>query len=201
MRGKVTCYECGEQHVAEFSHVSQFGQDRCFAVVCPRDNLTAFYTEEVVVPDSTTTKESTMNNLPTNTRKCDNCSSRTTVVVHPVGEDCPELLQLVTCDWFALCPKRAVGLLVHPVIGAVPACEDCREFAEQEWDALLVTMHDFVWVWSRGRGSIDAHNFDGTLSDVNVNVWDYVNDQPTIPFTHEAMRAAVAEGSPYGAGE
>jgi hypothetical protein len=42
----VDCETCGEQHVAEASHRSQFGGHQVYAAVCPSDYLTDYYTEE-----------------------------------------------------------------------------------------------------------------------------------------------------------
>jgi hypothetical protein len=41
----VRCEECGELHPGEFSHFSEFGHhDAVYAVVCPTDWLTDYYT-------------------------------------------------------------------------------------------------------------------------------------------------------------
>lgn len=51
MPGTTECRECGEQHFAEFSHISQYGENvRVYSVVCPKDAnwLTDYYTDEVV---------------------------------------------------------------------------------------------------------------------------------------------------------
>jgi hypothetical protein len=45
--GTVQCHECGKTHQAEFSHISDHGGHRVFAVVCD-DDLTDYYTEEAV---------------------------------------------------------------------------------------------------------------------------------------------------------
>ena len=43
----VICDECGEQHVAEYSHEGQWGShEHIYAVVCTRDNLTDYYTSQ-----------------------------------------------------------------------------------------------------------------------------------------------------------
>lgn len=44
--GHVICDECGERHVAEYSHEGQFGQGAIFAVVC--GEFTDYYTGERV---------------------------------------------------------------------------------------------------------------------------------------------------------
>jgi hypothetical protein len=44
--GTVICHECGERHVAEYSHEGRFGEGPIFAVVCPVDYLTDYYTTE-----------------------------------------------------------------------------------------------------------------------------------------------------------
>lgn len=44
----VRCFECGQRHPAEFSHVSQHGGQDVYAVVCDVDGLTDYYTAEVV---------------------------------------------------------------------------------------------------------------------------------------------------------
>lgn len=52
MRGSVECDECGQWHVAEFSHLSQFdGVTPVYAVICTEDPewLVDYYREEVVV--------------------------------------------------------------------------------------------------------------------------------------------------------
>ena len=46
--GTVECDECGERHVAEYSHEGRFGEGPIFAVVCTRDDLTDYYTAERV---------------------------------------------------------------------------------------------------------------------------------------------------------
>ena len=33
------------------------------------------------------------------------------------------------CEWFAGCPREAEFLTPHPVLGEVPACQRCNEFA------------------------------------------------------------------------
>jgi len=38
------CESCGGVHPAEFSHLSQWGGAEVFAVVCPVDYLTDYYT-------------------------------------------------------------------------------------------------------------------------------------------------------------
>jgi hypothetical protein len=42
----VDCETCGETHVAEFSHLSQYGGHRVYAATCPQDFLTDYYTDE-----------------------------------------------------------------------------------------------------------------------------------------------------------
>lgn len=44
--GTVNCDECGERHIAEYSHEGDFGQGSIFAVVC--NDYTDYYTEERV---------------------------------------------------------------------------------------------------------------------------------------------------------
>jgi hypothetical protein len=44
--GTVTCDECGETHVAEYSHEGLFDQGAVYAVVC--GEFTDYYTAEVV---------------------------------------------------------------------------------------------------------------------------------------------------------
>lgn len=44
--GTVQCQECPETHVAEFSHISQYGGHRVFAVVC--GDVVDYYTDEAV---------------------------------------------------------------------------------------------------------------------------------------------------------
>lgn len=57
--GTVTCQECGKTHRAEFSHISRYGAQRVFAVVCPSDGrwLVDYYTEEVVTLDDETKEQ------------------------------------------------------------------------------------------------------------------------------------------------
>lgn len=45
-RGTVICDECGERHVAEYSHEGRWGQGAIFAVVC--GDLTDYYAAERV---------------------------------------------------------------------------------------------------------------------------------------------------------
>ncbi len=45
----VNCHNCEQAHIAEFSHKSDsFGKDFIYAVVCTKDNLVDYYTQEVV---------------------------------------------------------------------------------------------------------------------------------------------------------
>lgn len=34
------------------------------------------------------------------------------------------------CEWFALCLRPATGTVHHPVLGDVPTCDRCHDFAE-----------------------------------------------------------------------
>jgi hypothetical protein len=45
---EVTCQECGQVHIAEYSHEGRFNEGPIYAVVCTQDNLTDYYTSEVV---------------------------------------------------------------------------------------------------------------------------------------------------------
>jgi hypothetical protein len=45
----VQCFECGERHEAVPVHVSET-QGQIYAVVCPVDGLTDYYTSEVTEP-------------------------------------------------------------------------------------------------------------------------------------------------------
>lgn len=47
-RGTVTCAHCGQLHVADFSHVADWGGLWIYAVVCPLDLLTDYYAEDAV---------------------------------------------------------------------------------------------------------------------------------------------------------
>jgi hypothetical protein len=47
--GHVICDQCGGRHVAEFSHIGDFGQGPIFAVVCTEDDLTDYYRESRVI--------------------------------------------------------------------------------------------------------------------------------------------------------
>ena len=47
-RGVVTCQECGQEHEATYSHMGRWDRRPVFAVVCPVDDLTDFYTDLVV---------------------------------------------------------------------------------------------------------------------------------------------------------
>lgn len=33
------------------------------------------------------------------------------------------------CAWFALCTREAVTTVPHPVLGDVPCCQRCADFA------------------------------------------------------------------------
>lgn len=35
------------------------------------------------------------------------------------------------CQWFALCARRAAGVIAHPVLGYVPTCERCAALADE----------------------------------------------------------------------
>lgn len=34
-----------------------------------------------------------------------------------------------TCQWFALCGRPATGTVHHPILGDVPTCDRCHNFA------------------------------------------------------------------------
>jgi hypothetical protein len=36
------------------------------------------------------------------------------------------------CEWFLLCTNPATGHTPHPVLGAVPTCNRCHQFATGE---------------------------------------------------------------------
>lgn len=40
----VFCENCGNDHVAEYSHEGRYGEGPIYAVVCDADNLTDYYT-------------------------------------------------------------------------------------------------------------------------------------------------------------
>jgi hypothetical protein len=42
------CYDCNGRHEACYSHPGRYGEGPIFAVVCPDDGLTSYYTLEVV---------------------------------------------------------------------------------------------------------------------------------------------------------
>jgi hypothetical protein len=44
----VRCHYCDQLHPATYSHEGRFGEGPIYAVVCPVDNLTDYYTAEVV---------------------------------------------------------------------------------------------------------------------------------------------------------
>lgn len=50
-------------------------------------------------------------------------SARTYVPMEPTlpGE------HAVRCDWFAMCDRRAVLEVSHPILGHVPTCHRCAE--------------------------------------------------------------------------
>lgn len=33
------------------------------------------------------------------------------------------------CEWFARCQRPATGTTRHPILGSVPTCDRCNEFA------------------------------------------------------------------------
>ena len=35
------------------------------------------------------------------------------------------------CQWFLLCPNEATTTQAHPILGDVPVCNRCKEFAEK----------------------------------------------------------------------
>jgi hypothetical protein len=44
--------------------------------------------------------------------------------------DCPEHGDcVIPCQWFALCDREATGTTSHPILGEVPTCDRCAEFA------------------------------------------------------------------------
>ena len=34
-------------------------------------------------------------------------------------------MSAVVCEWFALCDHEAIGVVMHPILAAVPCCERC----------------------------------------------------------------------------
>jgi hypothetical protein len=48
--GLVRCDNCGKYHAAEYSHEGKYGEGPIHAVICPKDNLTDYYTNEVLEP-------------------------------------------------------------------------------------------------------------------------------------------------------
>lgn len=46
--GMVVCDMCGHEHQAVYTHDGQFGEGPIYAVVCPVDDLTDYYTLERV---------------------------------------------------------------------------------------------------------------------------------------------------------
>jgi len=51
----VICDDCGAVHPAEFSHLGQFDQAPVYAVVCPVDGLTGYYTTPALLAYTTAT--------------------------------------------------------------------------------------------------------------------------------------------------
>lgn len=49
VRSYVICDECGERHEATYSHEGRFNEGPVYAVVCPVDSLTDYYTTEALV--------------------------------------------------------------------------------------------------------------------------------------------------------
>lgn len=43
----VTCEECNENHVAEYSHEGRYGEGAIYSVIC-KDGLTDYYTKQAV---------------------------------------------------------------------------------------------------------------------------------------------------------
>ena len=37
-----------------------------------------------------------------------------------------------TCQWFLLCDRPAVCFTPHPVLGSVPTCQRCHDFATEK---------------------------------------------------------------------
>ena len=46
----VRCHECNGAHAATYSHEGRFGEGAIYAVVCPEDGLTGYYTSEALDP-------------------------------------------------------------------------------------------------------------------------------------------------------
>lgn len=44
----IRCHHCGQRHAAELSHRAQYGAQLVFAVVCPADSLTDYYTTDAL---------------------------------------------------------------------------------------------------------------------------------------------------------
>lgn len=49
-KGEMTCFQCGERHVAEYHHEGRYGEGSIYAVVCSADglDLTDWYTADVI---------------------------------------------------------------------------------------------------------------------------------------------------------
>jgi hypothetical protein len=49
--GTVTCDDCWNTHVAEYSHQCPYSDRPMYAVVCPTDGLTGYYDNTRVIPN------------------------------------------------------------------------------------------------------------------------------------------------------
>lgn len=58
-----------------------------------------------------------------------------------------------TCQWFLMCDRPAVTTVKHPVLGDVPCCQRCADFAEPK----RCIHGDLI---ERCRGEIDDYRHD-----------------------------------------
>lgn len=42
----ITCHNCGQDHIGEYSHEGRWGEGPIFVVICIKDDLADYYTQE-----------------------------------------------------------------------------------------------------------------------------------------------------------
>lgn len=42
------------------------------------------------------------------------------------------------CMWFAMCKNEATTMVAHPVLGSVPTCTSCAEFAKDTTNIMAI---------------------------------------------------------------
>lgn len=86
----------------------------------------------------------------------------------------------ITCGWSALCDHQAVYVRAHPILGAVPICERCREIMNNLESGAVSTGHAAVEAFGAAQvpGKLRPHveslyaSLDALRSNPGVTVLD-----------------------------